>query len=885
MEKFVILDANSLIYRSFYAIKKLSTKEGFPTNAIYGFLNTLRKIINEIKPDYMCIAMDAGGKTVRHEAYEKYKAERKPMPYDLQIQIPWIKRIITAYKIPIIEIQNYEADDVIGSVAERFRNEELEIIIATTDKDLLQLVKNGIKIYNPAKEIYLDEKGVEEFFGVQPSKVVDVLSLWGDPTDNVPGVPGIGEKGAKELIKEFGSIDNLLSNLEKVKERYRELIKANLESLLMSRELVKVKRDLPTEFDSSDFKMKECDINELRKIFEELQFSTPLKELPAVETVEKDYRIVRDNEEFLKIFEEIKDRKRVSVKVETRLKCPVGAEIDGISFSTEANRASYVPLKNGFSNSSKIEKSKAFEIVKEIFDDESIAKTGHNIKFDYIVLKSNGIKIKNIQDDSMILSYLLNPNRREHSLDELSMEFLSYRTKYYKEEENPAKNKTNFDSISMEKKAKYFCEASDLALILTEELRKKIKEESFEGVYKELELPFVEVLAEMEYSGIKVDTNYISDFSKSLEREIGEISQKIYKSAGVEFNINSPKQVAEILFDKLNLPSIKKTFKSKDFSVDSEVLMELYSAHPVIPLILEYRTLSKLKSTYCDSIYSLINSKTGRLHTSFNQAGTATGRISSSEPNLQNIPVKTPVGRKVRRAFISEEGSSFLSADYSQIDLRVLAHFSNDPVLVSAFCNGEDVHERTASEVFSEELLFSHEERRRRAKIINFSIIYGTSAKSLSKELGVPVQKAKEFIEKYFQKYKKVKEFIENVINEAQEKGCVRTISGRKRQIPELRSSNKGRRNSGERIAINSVIQGSTADLMKKGMIEVWDFIKRENLRSRIVLQIHDEIILECPDEELEFVKNGVKNILEEVFPLRVPLKVNLSTGKNWEEV
>lgn len=885
MEKFVILDASSLIYRSFYAIKKLSTKEGFPTNAIYGFLTTLRKIINEVKPDFICIAMDAGGKTVRHEAYEKYKAERRPMPDNLHIQIPWIKRIISAYKISFVEIPSYEADDVIGSIAEKVRTEGFEVIIATTDKDLFQIVKDGIKIYNPAKDVYLDEEGVEKFFGVKPSQVVDVLSLWGDPTDNVPGVPGIGEKGAKELIKEFGSLENLLKNLEKVKERYRELIKANLEKLILSRELVKVKTDLDIEINPSDFKLREGDTDELRKIFEELQFSSFLRELPFVETIEKDYRTILDWEEFLRVFAEIKDKKRVSIKIGISGKSPVGAEIEGVAFSLEANKAFYLPLGNKFNHSFKFEKSKALEIFREIFEDESIAKIGHDIKFDCIVSKNYGIRIRNIQDDPMILSYLLNPNRKNYSLEELAMEYLSFRTKNYSETENRKENPAKIVITDFEEKGKYYCEASDIALILTEKLRKKVKEENLERVYTEFELPFIEVLAEMEFAGVKVDTDYISKFSKSLEKETNELAQKIYKGAGVKFNINSPKQVAEILFEKLNLPTIKKTNKGKDFSVDSEVLKELSPAHPVIPLILEYRTLSKLKSTYCDSIYSLINPKTGRLHTSYNQVGTATGRLSSSEPNLQNIPIKTPVGRKVRRAFISEEGFSLLSADYSQIDLRFLAHFSEDPVLVSAFCNGEDIHERTALEVFSQELLFSPEERRRRAKIINFSIIYGTSPLSLSRELGVPVQQAKEFIDRYFQRYRKVKEFIDNVIKEAKEKGCVQTISGRKRQVPELKSSNKGIRSSGERIAINSVIQGSTADLMKKGMIEVWNFIKKENLSSRLILQIHDEIILECPDEEIEFVKNGVKNILEKVFSLKVPLKVNLSTGKNWEEV
>lgn len=876
MERFAILDASSLIYRSFYAIKKLTTKEGFPTNAIYGFLNTLRKIINEVKPDYICVALDAGGKTVRHEAYEKYKAERRPMPDDLQIQIPWIKRIISAYGIPMIEIPAYEADDIIGSLAEKGRKEGFEVIIATTDKDLFQIVKDGIKIYNPAKGIFLDEKGVEEFFGVRPHEVVDVLALWGDPTDNVPGVPGIGEKGAKELIKDFGSIENILSNLEKVKERYRVLIKENLQSLLMSRELVKVKTDLDIEFNPSDFKIKEGDMDELRKIFEELEFTSFLKELPSVEIMDKDYRVLSGDEDIIGILKEIKDKKIVSMKIVTRGNSPIGAEIEGVSLSIEENRAFYIPLKK--------ENSKTFEILKEISEDESIAKIGHNIKFEYEVLKSNGIRLKNIQDDSMILSYLLNPNRRSYSIDEIAMEYLSYKTRNYSDimgKEN--KGSSIFDNF--QNIAQYSCEASDIALILSQRLREKVRSENLDKVYREIEIPLIEVIAEMELAGIKVDYNYISEFSRFLEKEINELASKIYKIAGVEFNINSPKQVAEILFEKLNLPSIKRTLKNKDFSVDSEVLSELSSAHPIIPLIIDFRTLSKLKSTYCDSISSLINPKTGRLHTFFNQTGTATGRISSSEPNLQNIPIKTPLGRKIRRAFVSEEGFSLLSADYSQIDLRVLAHFSEDPVLLSAFLNGEDIHERTASEVFSGELFLPPDERRRRAKIINFSIIYGTSPLSLSKELGVSVNQAKEFIERYFYRYRRVKDFIEKVINDAEKNGYVRTIFRRKRQVPELKSSNKGVRNSGERIAVNSIIQGSTADLMKKGMIEIWKMIKKNNLLSQMILQIHDEIILESPDDEIEFVGNEVKKILENVYPLKVPLKVNISSGKNWEEV
>ncbi len=629
---------------------------------------------------------------------------------------------------------------------------------------------------------------------LKPDQVVDVLSLWGDPTDNIPGVPGIGEKGAKELIREFGSLDNLLDNLEKVKARYRDAIEANMDSLLMSRELARVRTDIEIDFNPSDFELREGDLNELRQIFERLQFNTFLKELPRIETVEKDYKTILNDSELMKLISEIKEKKRVSVDVETTSRSPVGAEIVGISLALQPHRAFYIPIQHKYPGAPKLmEKSKVLRILKEILLEESIGKIGHNIKYDYIVFKTNGITIKNIQDDSMILSYLLNPNRRNHSLDELALEYLSYKTTTYKEITNKEGKGITLDLIDIEKVARYSCEDADTALMLVDKMKEKVKEENLEKVYRELELPLIEVLADMEIAGVKVDVGYISEFLKFLEKEIFELSSKIYKHAGIEFNINSPKQVAEALFQKLRLPTGKKTNKGKDFSTDIEVLKELSDVHPVIPMILEHRILSKLKSTYCDSIYSLIHPLTGRLHTSYNQAGTATGRLSSSEPNLQNIPIKTPIGKKVRRAFISEHGSSFLSADYSQIDLRVLAHFSEDPVLVSAFKDGEDIHERTASEVFGNELIFPPEERRRRAKIINFSIIYGTSAFSLSKELGVSLQHAQEFMNKYFQRYPKVKEFIEHVIKEAEKNGYVKTLFGRKRQVPELKSSNKGK--------------------------------------------------------------------------------------------
>ncbi|MEW6456536.1 MAG: DNA polymerase I [Acidobacteriota bacterium] len=888
MKTIYLVDANSLIYRSYYAIRGLSNSNGFPTNAIFGFLNTIKKILKEKKPELIGVVFDSSEKTLRRISFEQYKAQRPPMPKDLSVQIPKIKEILNAYNITFFEIPQYEADDVIGTIAEKALKSNYQVIIISTDKDVFQLVKNGIKVYNPSKEIILDEKEVKEFFGVYPSQVVDVLSLWGDSTDNVPGVPGIGEKGAKDLINEFSNLENLLKNIDKIKnEKYKQSLKNNMYLLKLSSELVKIQKDLEIELNFEKLLPKEPDTPRLIQLFRELEFKSFLDEIyTETSRTSKEYKTIFDEKELLELINEIKKRKYLSLDVETDSQFPVAANLVGISITLDPDKAFYIPIGHMYSDCpAQLEKQKVVNLLKPIFEKEDIKKIGQNIKYDYIVLKNNGIDMKGIDLDTMILSYLLNPNKRNHNLDELSMNYLNYKPISFNEIAGTGEKEKTLDKIEIEKVSFYSCEDADIALQLSKILFEKIREKSLEALYYEIELPLMEVLAHMELAGVKIDLEILKKLSKELEAEIEKIQEEIFSKSGTEFNINSPKQMAEVLFDKLNLPVQKRTKKIRNFSTDVEVLKELSLLHPVPALILEYRTLSKIKSSYVDAIPKLLNRKTGKIHASYNQTVTATGRLSSSDPNLQNIPIRTDLGKRLRASFIPEPGSKFVSADYSQIELRVLAHLSRDQALIESFIKGEDIHERTAREVFGENSPLSKQEQRRKAKIINFSIIYGTSAFSLAKELEVSTKDAQNFIEKYFEKYKKVNEYIEKMVKEAYERGYTTTMLGRIREVPELKNPNKIIQQAGERIAINTPIQGSAADLMKKAMVDVFREIEKNNLKSKIIIQIHDELILEAPENEIDEIKSILKEKMEKVYPLEVPLIVDLKVGKNWAEV
>ncbi len=886
-KKLYLIDGNSLLYRSFYAIKRLSTSQGFPTNAVFGFISMLKKLMDQEKPRYLGIVFDAKGPTIRHKAFKDYKAQRKPMPEDLVVQIPVIKKIVRAFNIPFFEQENYEADDVLGTLAHKASSQNIKSVIVTTDKDIYQLVDKSTTVFNPVKEITLDEKKVKEHFGVSPSQVTDVLALWGDPSDNIPGVPGIGEKTSKELINQFGSLEKLLKNLDQIeKSRLQEKIKQNLDQLKLSQQLVKIEKGLDVKFNLKDFSVSEPNYKELIPIFQGLEFSSLLVEyMKKPKTSKKQYSIILEEKDLRELIAKIKKAKFVSVDTETDSVSPTQARLVGLSFSTKPNHASYLPLCHDYPNvPSQIPKEKALILLEKVLSDPQIKKVGQNIKYDYIVLKGEGIRVQGIDLDSMVLSYLLEPNWGKHNLSKLALTYLQVKAMAYSDIVGKGKKEVTINAVDIERVAPYACQDADLALQLSSLLWPKVKEKRLDSLYRKLELPLIEVLADMEIWGVKIDTQALKKLSSELEYELGHLRDKIYEISGEEFNINSPQQLGRILFDELNLPASRKTKKTKSYSTSVNILQELAVDYPIAKHTLEYRQLAKLKSGYADSLPLLLNPETGRIHTSYNQTVTATGRLSSSDPNLQNIPVRGDLGRRFREAFIPAKGHLFLSADYSQIELRVLAHLSKDPALIETFLHDRDIHEETAERVFGNASALSKQEKRRRAKIINFSMVYGASAFSLAKELETSTSEAQDFIDLYYETYPKVQLFMEKQVKGAQKDGFAETLFGRKRQVPELQHKDKMTQQAGRRIALNTPIQGSAADLMKKAMIDIWREIKKRGLQSKMILQVHDELVFEVPDKETEEVEILVKEKMENVFDLKAPLKVHLSWGVNWAE-
>ncbi len=872
-KKLVIVDGSSYFYRAYFAIRGLATKEGFPTNAIYGFVQMIRKVLKELKPDYFAIAFDSKGPTFREEKFKEYKAQRPEMPDDLMIQLPYIKEIVDAYNIPRLEMEGYEADDIIGTLVEKFRG-KVDIIIISGDKDLFQLVGKGVVVYDTMREIKYDEDGVVRKLGVPPEKVVDYLALVGDTSDNIPGIPGIGPKTAVKILSQFNSVEDLFKNLDKLPKKLREKLEKHQDLVFLSKDLATIRRDLPLEVSLEDLKIKEPNYEKLRKIFKKLEFNSLLKELPPEVSIDHSgYLNVQDGEILKKVFEVIKRSKEISFDTETTDLQPMLADLVGLSIAWDKGKAAYFPV--GHKGGANLDRKTLEEYLKEVFEDEAVKKIGHNIKFDYLVFLNQGWGIKGIYFDTLVASYLINPQKKSHTLDALSQEYLDHTPISYKE---ALKGARNLSLVDADKVSTYCCEDADIALRLKEKLSEEIKKEDMEYLFYEVEMPLVEVLTYMEFWGVKVDVEKLKELSQEFSKKLKEITEKIYELAGMSFNIASSKQLAHVLFEKLKLPPVKKT--KTGYSTDSEVLESLLPVHPIISYILQFRTYSKLKSTYIDSLPQLINPKTGRIHTSYNQTVTATGRLSSSNPNLQNIPIRGEEGSRIREAFVPEDGYLFLSADYSQIELRILAHLSGDEKLIEAFKRGEDIHTRTALEVFGD----VNPELRRKAKTINFGIIYGMTPYGLSKQLGIEPKEAKRYIESYFAKYPKVKEFLDRTVKEAEERGFVRTMLGRKRYIPELRSKNRNVKQLGVRTALNTPIQGSAADLIKVAMVNLFRRMRRDYPRVKMIIQVHDELVFEVPEEEVEEFKKVCKEIMERAMELKVPLEVELGVGRNWKE-
>jgi DNA polymerase-1 len=843
----------------------------------------LLKIMKEKAPDYFAIVFDAPGPTHRHDAYEDYKAHRPGMPDDLKIQIPLIKEVIKAFNVQTIEMPGYEADDILGTLAIKAEKEKLDVYILTGDKDMCQVVSPHVKLYDSMKEKITGEKDVKEKFGVPPKQFPEIIALMGDASDNIPGAPGVGEKTAVKLLKEFGDLDSIIRNHGEIKNtRARNAVANNIDSIKMSLDLATIHLDVDLGLSIEDLKVTNPDWQKLMEYFRKYQFSSLVRQVPAQDSkpdVETEYVTVLDNKTLDRALKTVKGD--IAVDTETTSTNPFDAELVGISFSVSPEKAYYIPLAHSYSGVPKqLQKKDVLKKMQVIIENPEIRKTGHNIKYDYEVLKNEGIVIQGIAFDTMIASYLLNPNRANHNLTDTAMERLGVKTVSYKDV--VSKDKKDFSEVTVEAATEYSGEDSAVTLKLRNDLAPALRKQGLESLFNEIEIPLIEVLAGMERAGIKLDIELMKKYSKQIAGELSSIEKRIYFIAGEEFNINSPKQLQEILFEKLGLRPVKKT--KTGYSTNIDVLEQLAHVHELPREIIEYRGLSKLMSTYVDALPRIVNAKTGRLHTSFNQTVTATGRLSSSAPNLQNIPIRGAWGTRIRETFVAEEGSLLLSSDYSQIELRVFAHLSSDKGLIEAFKSDGDIHTRTACELFDVASEGVTKEMRRSAKTVNFGIVYGISAYGLSQQLGIEPAEAGRYIDTYFVRHSGVKEYIDSLIHEATGKGYVTTLFGRKRAIPELRSTNRNIRQLGERLATNSPIQGTAADIIKISMLNIWKRLAREKLKTRMLLQVHDELLFEVPENEKDTVQALVREEMEGVVTLDIPLKVDMGIGKNWAE-
>ncbi len=901
-QRLFLIDGSSQMYRAYHAMRGggLSGPGGRSTHAVYIFVTMLRKLLADHAPQFIAASFDLAGPTFRSEMATDYKANRAPMPSDLAEQIPWVHEACEALGVPILTYERFEADDVIGTLAAQAVGAGFEVAIVTGDKDFFQLVHDDLKVYNPRDDgTWYDAEGVKEKFGVAPEQVVDVLALMGDSIDNIKGVPGIGEKGARDLIATYGNLDALLEHAGEVSnKRYREGLLAHAEDARQSRTLARIRTDVPVSFDAEGLRYRGASRERCFELFTRLGFRTLVTEYaPDAQTIGKDYVVVGTPEALAQLAADLRAAGRFGFRVLPDTPSAMRAGIVGLAFSTGPRQARYVPLtvrrtddslfasENHDTALTALDLFDALAVFKPLFEDPSLAKVGHDIKFDAIVLERHGVVLAGVETDTMLASYLLDATRSSHPLEELSLEHAGYRA--LKEEDvcGRGAKAIAFAQVAPDRALDYAGERADLALQVSGRLRTMLQAEKLEEVYRELELPLIPVLVAIERAGIRIDGPSLAAQSQHVDQELASRSASIFARAGEAFNINSPKQLSEILFDKLQLPALKRNAKTKTASTAVEVLEELALAHDLPRLILEWRALQKLKGTYLDALPQLVNPETGRVHTCFNQAVAATGRLSSSDPNLQNIPIRTPLGREIRGAFIADPGHVLISVDYSQIELRVLAHLSGDAALIQAFSEGEDIHDRTALKVFGTNSGLGENELRRRAKIINYALLYGKTAFTLAKDIGVTQQAAQDFINAYFAGFPAVRAFIDDLLTTARESGVVKTMFGRRRLVPELTSRNGQIRGAAERVAVNLPIQGSAADILKRAMIDVHRALPSiGGGRTRMILTVHDELLFEAPREGAEEAAAALRELMERAVPLRVPLTVDVGIGENWKE-
>ncbi len=881
--KLVLVDGSNYLFRAFYAIRDLTNSKGFPTNAIYGFTTMLIKLLRDQAPDYIAIAFDVKGPTFRHEAFADYKATRKATPDTLIPQIPYVKEIVRGFAIPVLEQQGIEADDIIGTIARRQAEEGMEVVIVSGDKDMMQLVSPDITMVDTMKDKTYDIAAVKERFGVPPEKVVEVLGLMGDASDNIPGVPGIGPKGALRLIEQFGGVEQILAHPEKIhNSKVREAMLANADQARLSRELAQIRTDATFAFDLEACRRSEPDRELLISLFREFEFSSLLQEFKThgAETA-GDYRIVRTPEELESLVIRLGQVGELSLEPVLSSAEAMRALLVGLAVSPLPGEGFYIPIAHE-DGSPQLPIGAVVSSLAPFLADPAVAKHGHDLKTAAIVLSESGISMQGIGCDTMLASYLLNPARHSFELADTVLDHLGRQVPAAKEVVGSGAKAVPFSAITAAKTADYACRRADAVMALAAELMRKIDSADLADLLRDVEMPLVTVLAAMERKGVLLDLALLKAMSLEIEQLLALSEEKIYTLAGEKFNINSPKQLQVVLFEKLGLPRGRKT--KEGYSTDVDVLTYLALSHELPAEILAYRGMVKLKSTYIDALPQMVHPRTGRIHTSYNQTVAATGRLSSSNPNLQNIPIRTLEGKRIRQAFIAPPGWEIVSADYSQIELRVLAHLSGDEALIEAFSAGDDIHTRTASDVFGVFPEMVNADMRRQAKVINFGVLYGMSAFGLAKELNVTQKIAQAYIDGYFRKYAKVREYLDGILGQARREGYVTTLLKRRRYLPEINSPQPAIRQFAERMAINAPIQGTAADLIKVAMVRIFRRIEEKGLAAAMIMQVHDELVFEAPAAEREALFAIVREEMEGVVKLRIPLRVEIAAGKNWDE-
>jgi len=884
-----LIDGSSYIYRAYHAIRDLSNSKGFPVNAIFGFTKMLLKLLSAIAPKYIAIVFDSKEKTFRHQLYPLYKANRPVMPEDLILQTPIIKKIIHNFGLTILEVDGFEADDVIGTAARLCVDNGLDVIIVTGDKDFKQLVSNSISLWDTMKDQKTTYESFIKAYGFEPGIFIDLMGLSGDSSDNIPGVPGVGEKTALELIKQFRSFENVFKSVDIIKKnKLRENLKLYQEQAKLSRSLATINQYVPINISIDDFLIRSPNSTELSDIFRSLEFNDLLEKFtPNQKNIKTKCYICTSKNDLYNIVNSVIKAGYVCIDTETTSEDPHNAQLVGISLSWEEGNGVYIPVGHMYLGCpEQLPLNFVISNLAPVLNNAKIKKIGQNIKYDAHILAKYGIELSGINFDTMVASYVISPGLRQHNLNFLARQYLNHSMITYEMVTGLGAQSVTFDKVRLEKAAEYSCEDADITLRLSHILGDQLNKDGNDTLFYDLEMPLVPVLTDMERTGITIDIELFKQMSVNFTEQLYQLEQKIFERTKMRFNLNSPQQIGFILFEKLGFPSQKKTTKKTGYSTDISVLQKLASIYPddVPDLLLRYRTLSKLKSTYLDSLINLINPKTGRIHTSFNQAVTATGRLSSSNPNLQNIPIRGKEGREIRKGFIAKDACYLISADYSQIELRIFAHYSEDSSFIEAFRLGEDIHMRTAAEILNADIDSITPDMRRIAKSINFGIIYGMGARKLANELDIDPKTAQGYLDSYYSRYKGVLRFREKIIEDVKKTGYVATLFNRRRFLPDINHKNQLIRAEAERMAINTPIQGTAADIIKKAMINIYSRLTKENLATKLLLQVHDELVLEAPEAETDYIKLMVKEEMENVYSFSVPLKVDVNMGKNWND-